>query len=170
LDELVTIAKIAKPRGLKGELVADLLTDFPKRFGGLEDVTAVMPDGSRLELKIEKAWFQNGRIVLKFQGADSIEDAELFRNAEICVAESEAVQLESEEYFDWHLEGCTVEMVDGTQLGKVRELMRTGGTENLVVEGGEKGFLIPFAEAICIEVDVENKRIVVDPPEGLLEF
>jgi ribosomal 30S subunit maturation factor RimM len=49
-------------------------------------------------------------------------------------------------------------------------VMRTGGTENLVVEGGEKGFLIPFAEAICKVVDIENELIVVDPPEGLLEF
>ena len=170
MDELVAIAKIAKPRGLKGELVADLLTDFPERFEGLEDVAAVMPDGNRRKLKIENAWFQNGRVVLKFEGADSVEEAELLRNAEICVAESEAVELESDEYFDWQLEGCTVETVEGKQLGRVREVMRTGGTENLVVEGGEKGFLIPFAEAICKVVDIENKLIVVDPPEGLLEF
>jgi len=48
--------------------------------------------------------------------------------------------------------------------------MRTGGTEILVIRGGEREFLVPFAEAICPEVDIENKRIVVDPPEGLLEF
>lgn len=170
MDELVAIAKIAKPRGLKGELVADLLTDFRERFEGLEDVTAVMPDGERRELKLEKVWFQNGRVVLKFAGVDSIEDGDLLRLAEICVGEVDTVELESDEYFDWQLEGCNVETVDGRQLGKVVELMRTGGTENLVVEGSEKGFLIPFAEAICIEVDIENKRIVVDPPEGLLEF
>lgn len=170
MDELVAIAKIAKPRGLKGELVADLLTDFPERFDGLEDVTAVMSDGQRRELKIEKAWFQNGRVVLKFAGVDSIEDGDLLRLAEICIDEVEAVELGSDEYFDWQLAGCNVETVDGSQLGLVREVMRTGGTENLVVEGGEKGFLIPFAEAICTVVDIENKRIVVDPPEGLLEF
>ena len=170
MDELVANAKVAKPRGLKGELVADLLTDFPERFDGLEAVTAVMPDGERRELKIERVWFQNGRVVLKFAGVDAIEEGDLLRLAEICVGEVEAVELDSDEYFDWQLEGCNVETVDGTQLGQVREVMRTGGTENLVVEGGEKGFLIPFAEAICTEVDIENKRIVVDPPEGLLEF
>ncbi len=170
MDDLVTIAKIAKPRGLKGELVADLLTDFPQRFDGLVDVASVTPDGERRELKIEKTWFQNGRVVLKFEGIDSIEDAEMLRNAEICVPEADAVELESDEYFDWQLEGCDVESVGGSQLGKVRKVMRTGGTENLVVEGGEKEYLIPFAKTICVEVDIENKLIRVDAPEGLLEF
>jgi 16S rRNA processing protein RimM len=170
LQELVAIAKIAKPRGLKGEVVADLLTDFPERFEGLEEVTAVGADGGLSELKIENAWFQNGRVVLKFEGVDSIDAAEEWRNAEICVAESEAVELESDQFYDWQLAGCEVKTVTGEAIGNVREVMRTGGTENLVVAGETRDFLIPFAETICVEVDIAGKRIVVDPPEGLLEF
>lgn len=170
MNELVAIARIARPRGLKGELSAEILTDFPERFDGLEDVTAVLENGERQKLKIENAWFQNERIVLKFDGVDSVEAAETYRNAEICVAEIDAVELESDEYFDWQLEGCEVATVDGEVIGKVRELMRTGGTENLVVDGDEREYLIPFAEKICIEVDIEKKRIVIDPPEGLLDF
>ena len=75
MSDLVAIARVAKPRGLKGELVADLLTDFPERFDGLENVTGVFANGEHRELKIEDAWFQNGRIVLKFEGIDSIETA-----------------------------------------------------------------------------------------------
>ena len=170
MQELVAIAKIAKPRGLKGEVVADLLTDFPERFEGLEEVTAVGADGGLSELKIENAWFQNGRVVLKFEGVDSIDAAEEWRNAEICVAESEAVELESDQFYDWQLAGCEVKTVTGEAIGNVREVMRTGGTENLVVAGETRDFLIPFAETICVEVDIAGKRIVVDPPEGLLEF
>lgn len=169
MSELVAIAKIAKPRGLKGELVADLLTDFPERFEGLSDITAVLENGEDRELKIEDHWFQNERLVLKFAGVDSIEEAEHLRNAEICIAETEAVALESGEFYDWQLIGCEVVTVEGNTMGTVREVMRTGGTENLVVDG-EREYLIPFAESICIEVDVEKKRIVVDPPHGLLEF
>ena len=155
---------------MKGEVVADLLTDFPERFEGLEEVTAVGADGGLSELKIENAWFQNGRVVLKFQGVDSIDAAEEWRNAEICVAESEAVELESDQFYDWQLAGCEVKTVTGEAIGNVREVMRTGGTENLVVAGETRDFLIPFAETICVEVDIAGKRIVVDPPEGLLEF
>ena len=170
MDDLVAIAKIVRPRGLKGEVFADLLTDFPERFEGLEQVTAVLPDATRLELKIEDFWFQNDRLVLKFAGRDSIESAESLRDTEICVSESEAVELDDDEFFDWQLEGCSVETVRGERIGTVRELQRTGGTENLLVDGDGRDHLIPFAESICVEVDVENKLIKVDPPEGLLEF
>jgi len=170
MEELVAIAKIARTRGLRGEVVADLLTDFPERFEGLEDVTAVFPDGKRRELKIEKFWFQKGRVILKFRDVDSIESAETLRDAKVCVHESEAVELEDDEYFDWELEGCAVETAEGEKLGTVREIMRTGGTEVLLIDGEERELMIPFAESICTVVDIQNKRIVVDPPEGLLEF
>lgn len=169
-SELIAIAKIVRTRGLRGEVVADVLTDFPGRFEGLENVTAVFANGERRELKIEKFWFQKGRIVLKFSGHDSVESAETLRDVEICVDETEAVELEEDEFFDWELEGCEVETVVGEKLGTVRELLRTGGTEVLIIENDGKERMVPFAESICIEVDIEKKRIVVDPPEGLLEF
>ncbi len=170
MEELVAIAKLVKSRGLRGELVAEVLTDFPERFDELETVIALLPDGTRRELKIERFWFQKGRIILKFAGFDSIETAETLRGAEVCIPESEAVELEEDEFFDWELAGCEVETVEGLKLGRVKDLMRTGGTENLVVAGAEKEYLIPFAASVCVEVDVVNKLIKVDAPEGLLEF
>jgi len=169
-DELVAVARIVRTRGLKGEVVAELLTDFPNRFDDLERVIAVSPAGRRTELIIENFWFQSGRVILKFAGFDNVDRGEELRNTEICVPESDAVSLESDEYFDWELAGCAVEDVSGSRIGEVRELMRTGGTELLVVAGDSKEYLIPFAEAICVEVDIENKRIRVDPPDGLLDF
>ena len=169
-SELVVIARITKPRGLKGEVVADLLTDFPARFEGLENVTGVLADGSRTELKIEEHWFQKDRIILKFSEHDTIESVEEFRDAEICVEESEAVDLEPDEYFDWQLIACEVVTVEGETVGSVTSVMRTGGTEVLEVKGADKDFMIPFAGSICTEIDLEKKRIVIDPPEGLLEF
>lgn len=168
--ELVAVARVVRTRGLKGEVVAEILTDFPERFELLDVITAVRESGERLDLKIEKFWFQNGRVILKFDGLDSVESGETLRNVEICVPESEAVELEEGEYFDWELAGCKVETINGEVIGEVRELMRTGGTELLVVAGETKEYLIPFANAICVEVDIENKLIRVDPPEGLLEF
>jgi len=167
---LVAVARVVRPRGLKGEVIAEVLTDFPERFESLESVTAVFEGNARGELKIEDLWFQNDRIVLKFAGYDSVEGAETLRNTELCVVESEAVELDEGEFFDWQLAGCRVETADGETIGSVKELMRTGGTELLVVEGAAKEYLIPFAHAICVEVDIENKVIRIDPPEGLLEF
>jgi 16S rRNA processing protein RimM len=171
--ELVAIAFTVRPRGLRGELVADLLTDFPERFEGLEEVTLIKPDGEKDSLKIEDFWFQKNRVVLKFAGVDSIETAQAWINCRVCVPEGDAVQLESGEFFDWQLEGCAVVTLEGKKIGLVREVMRTGGTELLVVADGEekgKDHLVPFAETICVEVDIENKVITIDPPDGLLEF
>lgn len=170
MDDLVAIAKVARPHGLRGEVAADVLTDFPKRFQDLGNVVVLAEDQSRAELTIEGFRFQKGRVFLKFAGLDTVESVEPLRNAEICVPEDEAVELEEGEFYDWELEGCRVVTVDGTELGTVRELMRTGGTEILVVQGTEKDYLVPFAEAICTEVDIENELITIDPPDGLLEF
>jgi 16S rRNA processing protein RimM len=172
MEDLVAIARTVRTRGLRGELVAEVLTDFPERFDETKTVLAIKPDGARVELKLENHWFQKDRVILKFAAVDAIEAAENLINCEICVPESEAVALEAGEFFDWELIDCAVETVEGETLGRVKEVMRTGGTEILVVAsaGGEKDYLIPFAETICVEVDVENKLIRVDLPEGLLEF
>ncbi len=129
-----------------------------------------MANDRRRELKIDEHWFQSGRIVIKFAGIDSINDVESLRNAEICVAESDVVELEADSFFDWQLVSCRVETIEGAAIGSVREVMRTGGTEILVVDGIDKEYLVPFAGSICVEVAIDKKLIRIDPPDGLLEF
>ncbi len=167
--DLVAVAKTVRTRGLKGELVAEILTDFPERFEGLTDIVAVGPDGKRKELTIEDHWFQKNRMVLKFEGFDTIESADALVGFEICVPEEDAVELESDEYFDWQLEGCKV-FSEGAEIGTVTGVMRTGANDNLEVSNGEKDYLIPFVSAICVEVDIDNKVIRTELPEGLLDL
>ncbi|HYJ46223.1 MAG TPA: ribosome maturation factor RimM [Pyrinomonadaceae bacterium] len=171
-DELVAVAVAVKTRGLRGEIVADLLTDFPERFEGLENLIAVAPGGARTTLRLEEHWFQGGRVVLKFMGYDSIEAAAALVGYEFAVPEAERVELAEDEFYDWELEGCRVETVAGERLGVVSGVMRTGGVEVLVVANDEteREHLIPLAEEICVEIDIEGKLVRVDPPAGLLEF
>jgi 16S rRNA processing protein RimM len=170
-EELVAVARAVKTRGMRGEVVAELLTDFPERFEGLENLIAVAPDGSRTRLALEEHWFHGDRIVLRFAGYDSIEAASKLVGFEFAVPETERVELEEDEFYDWELAGCRVETVEGELLGTVREVMRTGGVEMLVVEGeAGREYLIPMAEDICVAIDIENKLVRVDPPEGLLEM
>lgn len=171
-DDLVAVAHAVKTRGLRGELVAELLTDFPERFEGLENLIAVAPDGKRRVLKLEEHWFQSGRIILKFAGYDSIEEAATLVGYEFAVPENERVELSADEFYEWELAGCRVESIEGEEIGRVREVLRTGGVEMLVVDNEAKGreHLIPLAEEICVEINVEQKLIRVDAPEGLLEF
>ena len=168
---LVAVAKTVRTRGLRGELVADLLTDFPVRFDGLQQVIAVDPDGERLPLELENHWFQDNRVILKFVGYDTIDQAKSLVGFEVAVPEELCVQLEVDEYYDWQLEGCTVKSLDDCEIGVVKEVMRTGGVAVLVVAGNQnREVLIPLAEEICTDIDINAKLIRIDPPEGLLEM
>jgi 16S rRNA processing protein RimM len=170
-DDLVIVARAVRTRGLKGELVAEILTDFPTRFEGVQHLFAVAPGGERQQLELENYWFQNDRMVLKFSGYDNIDSAKSLVGYEFGVPEAERVELAKDEFYDWELEGCLVENRTGSAIGKVREIMRTGGVELLVVENQQGGeYLIPMAASIVTEIDISRKRILVDPPEGLLEL
>ncbi len=169
--ELVAVARVAKPRGVRGEVACDLLTDFPERFEGLEELIAVFPGGRRERLGLEGHWLHGDRVVLKLEGFDSPEASAALAGCELAVPESEAVTLGEDEFFDWQLEGCRVETVGGEQLGTVREVWHYGAAPILVVRDEEKReALIPLARSICTVIDTDAKLIRVDPPEGLVEF
>ena len=169
-SELVIIARAVRPRGLKGEIVAQLLTDFPDRFEDIEELVLVSPKGERTTKRLEDYWFQNDRVVLKLADYDDVEAAKELVGFELAVPESERVPLPADHYYDWELEGCTVK-VGAESIGTVKSVLKTGGTEILVVaDENDKERLIPFADSIVVEVDAEQKTIVVDPPEGLLDL
>jgi 16S rRNA processing protein RimM len=169
-EELVAVARVVKVRGLRGEVAAELLTDFPERFERTERLIAVTPAGARETLAVEQSRLHAGRVLLKFAGYDTPEAAQALVGFELCVPESEAVELEEDEFFDWQLEGCRVETVEGRELGSVREVWHYGAAPILVVrDGGGRESLIPLARSICVVIDTDAKLIRVDPPEGLIE-
>jgi 16S rRNA processing protein RimM len=170
-DDLIIVARAVRTRGLKGELIAEVLTDFPERFEHVAELTGVGSSGERKQLKLESYWFQNDRMVLKFAGYDTIGSANALVGYDFGLPEAERVQLSQNEFYDWELEGCSVENKTGLVIGKVREVMKTGGVELLVVENeGRKEILIPMAQSIIVDIDISRKKILIDPPEGLLEL
>ena len=169
-SDLILIARAVKTHGLKGEVVAELLTDFPERFEDLDEVVLVSPNGEHKPGSLEDFWFQKDRVVLKLSGYDDVDAAKQLIGYEFAVPESDRVQLGADEFYDWELEGCTVK-VGERSIGQVRSVMKTGGAEILVVSdesGNEK--LVPLAASIVVAIDPAAKTIVVDPPEGLLDL
>jgi 16S rRNA processing protein RimM len=168
--ELVVIARAVKPRGLKGEIVAELLTDFPERFEDLEELVLVSPGGERKTGHLESYWFQTDRVILKLAGYDDVETAKELIGFAFAVPEQDRVQLPAHHYYDWELEGCTVKAGD-TSIGKVQSVIKTGGTEILeIVDDNGKERLIPLVDSIVVEIDPAGKTILVDPPPGLLDL
>ncbi len=169
--DVVVVARIVKTRGLRGEVVADLLTDFPERFENLKALIGLSPDGSQRSLEIEEHWFHGDRLVLRFAGFDSIDGAKALVNYHLAVPAADRVALPEDSFYEWELAGCRVETLDGAKVGEVAEIMRTGGVEMLkVVDENGCDRLIPMAGDIVIEIDKEKKLIRIDPPAGLLEL
>ncbi|HEY8460230.1 MAG TPA: ribosome maturation factor RimM [Blastocatellia bacterium] len=169
-EDLISVARIARPQGHRGEVIADLLTDFPERFARLDKVYVKRADGRLLLLDLENSRQHKGRVALKFAGCDSVSDAEELRDARVLVTRDQLVELPEDTYFDFDLIGCEAVSVEGQYLGRVEEVQNYGAAPLLVVRDGARELLIPLALSICVEISIERKKIVVNPPEGLLDL
>jgi 16S rRNA processing protein RimM len=171
VEELIGVARIVRPQGRRGEAIADLLTDFPDRFARLREITVRLSTGETSILKLESSRLHKGRVVLKFAGYDEIAQAEALRGALVLVTRDQLVELPLDTYYDFDLIDCDVITKDARPVGRVTGVQRYGAAPLLAVQGDEKReHLIPLTESICREIDVASKRIIIDPPEGLLEI
>jgi 16S rRNA processing protein RimM len=161
----VLVARIIKPHGIHGEVVLESWTDVEGRLENTESFL-LMDHGKILrEIRVDSRRFIMGRPVFKFAGVTSRTDAESLRNLELAIPEDQIGELPEGQFFIFQLRGMSVEGKDGKLVGVVKDIVETPAGDLLELEGGE---LIPFMDEICTEVDVENRRIVIDPPEGLL--
>jgi 16S rRNA processing protein RimM len=169
--EEVVIARVVKTRGIRGEVACDIETDFPERFEELDRVTVATTGGKRRSIGIEDCWFHKGRVILKFEGFDSIDEASELIGSLVMAPEMSAESLEEGQYHEHKLIGAEVVAVSGERIGTVIGIMHTGGTDILTVrDASNREVLIPFASEICPEVDADRRLIKVDPPPGLLDL
>lgn len=174
--EFVTIARVAKTQGRHGEVAATLLTDFPELFetrrklfalGGSAKMGAT--ETARRRLELDEHWFHKGMVVLKFAGVDSISDAETLVGSEIQIPRSERAVLGSDEFYVSDLIGCTVTDSD-REIGRIKDVQFGSGEAPLLVIEGEKEYLVPFAAAYIEKIALEQKRLEMKLPEGMLEL
>ncbi len=166
----IAIARIARTRGNRGEVLVDLYTDYPDRFSALREVWLEFKDGRMQCMGLEGSWEHKGRMVLKLAGVDSIGEAEGFVGCWVTVPADQAVRLPEGTYFDHDLVGCSVFDTRGNLLGVVQEVLRIAGNSQLVIQGHGRERMIPAVESICVRISIEEKRIIVDPPEGLMDL
>lgn len=170
-DERIVIAEILRERGNKGEVIARSVSDVPGRIESLREAQLRMADGTDEVATVEAAWSHKGDWVLKFAGVDSIDSAKRLRGADVWLPKADRGSLPEGEYFQSDLVGCSVvDQSDGRILGVVEGLEQYGGPPLLEVKGEVGEVLIPFVPAICVSVDLVNRSISVDLPEGLLDL
>lgn len=177
---LVVVGRIGRPHGVKGAATIEVRTDEPdKRFA----VGARLLTDSGLDLTVASATWHSGRLLVTFEGYEDRTAVEQLRNALVSVDRPADERPEDpEEFYDSDLEGCEV-VVDGSDsdsdsdgvvigvgIGVVREVSHLPGQDLLVVvTPDEREVLIPFVSEFVPQIDVSAKRIVITPPEGLLE-
>ena len=167
---MILVGVVARTHGNRGQVIVNLETDFPEeRFKPGAILYARRPNGPIETLTVTSVRFQQGRPILGIDGIGSIDDAEPLAGAELKVPESEQTALPPGSFYHHQLIGCDVVTGAGEVIGKVGKVEGTGGASRLVVRGSRGEVLIPLAQEICA-VDVEAKKIVVTPPEGLLEL
>lgn len=176
LPERVTVAVVGKPQGRHGEVLAQILTDFPERLLKRRQVFLWNgnPAAPGQPATITRGWFHKGRIVLQFEGCTTRADAEKLRGWHVQIPKAERVELPAGSHYISDLIGCEVfeETAEGAKtLGRVCDVIPTGenlaGPHLLKVETREGAILIPLAQEICPVVDVAARRIEVVLPEGL---
>jgi 16S rRNA processing protein RimM len=196
----VIVARILRPRGNKGEVAAELLTDFPQRLTQLKEVflgaagaAGAAGSSEPCLVALKSCWLsQNhkGQAVFHFEGIDSISAAEVFRGLDVLLPFDKRVTLSAGQYFVDELIGCTVfetpaepSAVSSSPcslatapvlLGVVQDVQFTGegvaGTPLLAVHSHTRELLIPLAEDICTRIDIKARRIDVMLPDGLRDL
>jgi 16S rRNA processing protein RimM len=184
----IALAHLLRPQGRKGELLAELLTDFPERFEERKQVFLAAPgfDGEAAQARAAEVvafWLpvgkNEGRIVLQFAGVDSITQAEALGGLEVLVPDEERAPLDDDAVYISELVGCTV--FDGAvAVGVIADVQfpaTADGSRRLedaaplleVTSPDGNEILIPFAKAFIVGVDTKGKRVDMALPEGLLE-
>ncbi len=163
------------PQGRRGEVLADLHTDFPERFDQRRELSGLGANGERRPLLLEEHWFHKGGVVLKFAGVDSISDAEQLAGWEVQIPRQQRAELEEGAAYVSELVGCEVWVAaePGSELlGTVADVDLSGGTAPLLVVRTSDGqeYLVPYAEEFLRSANLERRRIEMKLPEGLLEL
>jgi len=170
-QRLVVIGEIARPHGLHGEMRVTSLTDHPERFEGVTD--CVLWDrarDTRERCRITRARRQGTAVLLSLAGYDTVEATSALVGRLVALPEAEALPLPPGQFYPWQLEGCRVVTDDGREVGRVTRIEQSAAQDLWVVSDGARERLIPAVAEIVLEVDVAAGRVVIQPPDGLLEL
>ena len=168
MNDLILVGRVARAHGNKGQVIVNLDTDFAEDRFKPGEVVLVGPD--RIARTIRTVRFQQGRPVIALDGIETMNDAEALAGMELKVRADSLGALPENTFYHHDLIGCEVCARGGDRIGTVKAVEGTMEMSRLVVDGTAGEVLIPLVADICREIDIGARRIVVDPPEGLLEL
>lgn len=175
-EQWTVLARIRRAQGRKGEVLADILTDFPEKFSERTRLWLIPENGSASPRPVEliNHWPHKGGIVLHFAGVDSISAAEELAGLIVAIPRSQRMPLAEDEAYISDLIGCALIDIAGAapvHVGEIEDVDRSAGPVALLVVRGTKGeILIPFAKTYMRKIDLEARRVEMALPEGLVDL
>jgi 16S rRNA processing protein RimM len=168
MEDYLRVGVITTTHGVRGEVKVYPTTDDPKRFLDLKKL--YLDTGKDLlYLELEGVKFFKQLVILKFKGIDNINDIEKYRGKDLLIDREDAVELQEGEYFIYDLIDSEVYTDEGRKLGTLTEIMTTAANDVYVVKTSEgKEVLIPSTREFILDVDVENKKIIVHLLKGMI--
>ncbi|MGX7031681.1 ribosome maturation factor RimM [Vagococcus zengguangii] len=170
MTEFLNVGKIVNTQGIKGEVRVISKTDFAKkRYKTGNQLYLFQEDKAPITLTVKSHRQHKNFDILSFEGHPNINDVEKYRDGILKIKKEEAQRLPKNEFYFHEIIGC--EVYEGEQLiGKIKEILQPGANDVWVVQRkGQKDALIPYIESVVTNVDVKNKRVDVEIPEGLLD-
>ena len=169
MEQFFQVGVISSTHGVHGEVKVYPTTDDPKRFLKLKEVLLDTPKGY-MSLKVEKVRFFKQMVIVKFEGYDTIESIQMYRQKGLFVPREQAVPLAEDAYYVADLLGMDVYLEDGELFGKVKDVMQSAANDVYIIRSLAHGEVLLPAIADCIkEVSVEDNRMVIHLLDGLVE-
>jgi 16S rRNA processing protein RimM len=168
LPETVTVGRVLRPHGVRGEVAVQVLSDVPGRFDKGSRVSGIREGEPPLPLEVATGRVHKTGAVVRFEGYEDRDRAEELRNLWLEIPRSEVPAAEPGTYYQYELLGCLCR-ANGEELGRVVEVLEDGGGLLLIVEGGGRRVPVPFVKEFLREVDVAAARIDLELPPGLVE-
>jgi len=170
-DRLVAIGEITRPHGLRGEVRVTPLTDRPERFARVTDCVLWDVTRDQRECRRITASRPHGRaLVVALAGCESAEQASALVGRLLALPAADALPLPTGHFYRWQLEGCQVTTDEGDAIGTIVRVEESAAHDLWVVRGAAREHLIPAVSEIVVEVDLTARRVVIRPPQGLLEL
>lgn len=164
--EYIQVGTIVNTHGIRGDVKVLPLTDDVKRF---EDLKVVYLGDEKLKLEIVKVGYVKGNVLLRFQHMENINDIEKFKNLAVWIDEKDKVELPKGSYFLHDILELEVYLEDNTHIGTVKDILQPGANDVYVVKNGKKEYLIPAIKKVVKEINIAEKKMIIDPLEGMLE-
>ena len=169
-DDLLLVGRVARAHGNRGQVIVNLDTDFADERFAVGQTLLVGSEEAPQPRRIRDARFHQGRPIIGLEGIDTMDDAEALAGAELRMRTADMAPLPEGTYRHHELIGCEVRDQQDRLVGRVTGVEGPTERSRLVVAGPHGEVLIPLVAGICVSVEPERQRIVIDPPEGLIEL